>query len=1450
MNRTIIMAAGVFSASSLLLVDSAVKGTALLVLAAIAAMILRRDSAATRHLVWLLAIVAMLVVPVLSAMLPQWRVLPEWAEVLPEPAVVVISPPANPRPAGGRAQLPRNAEPEEVERPKATAYPPAAELPDSRPAFVAPEAIPASAVWSWNWINSLPLVWAIGFSVLILRLILARWSLWNSERQATVIWSSRQPAKVTLDPIVADLEAVCLQLGICRPITLLVHPNKTIPVVWGIFRSRLLLPAAARHWGGDQMRSVLLHELAHVKRRDTMAQLLAQFACALYWFNPLVWLAAWQLRVERERACDDLVLASGVRPSAYAGHLLEVVTELSTARWTQSCGLAMARKSSLEGRLAAILGENLNRRGVSVALAGVGSAIAVGIAVPIAMLRAADLKTAEKPNSVATDMKPRHEDAQALFGKWRDSARTDGKIPGGALGSLARTVANFLKLNPKDERAPKLAELLKRIDTSRDWTQTDAIALLDDLTAIYPGLMDWEETARRFSTSSPIQTGNPLPAELTGAAWGQPAANGVRAAWRLDPAAGQHPLGSALKARILIHNTGKEAVVFRTPSWHQYPNHTARDAKGSDLSVTATEWTTEIPLTTIRLAPGEYAGVEAHGIAIGARNDDEEEGNRTGLRVGAWIEAKAGDEVTFLPATVVASEDRWTSPKDRRTPLEMWKAIVRERIEREGPMPAAVADRDLLIRRVMLDLIGVQPTPEEIATFATDNTPRALTALVERLVPRIVPFAGDLPVGEIKFRVTAVDADAATEPSTATGPGRDALKVVPGAPVQVQEPQKPKDGAKLNPGMEENLQWGEPVNGLRAALAIRPAPGGPKADEMPELYLAVQNVSNTPIRLCETIKAPRLRYLRLIRDGEILFGIVVNDPSLADVMLQPREVAFLLMFASDSRDKDGRTEGSAFAEGALRDTHETLVAELKIELAPAGAWTGKIKTGETSGRLAAGRPQPKDKNAQALFNVWQHHFRGNGNIPGGLMGRLRDKVNQFIRLNNTGDGSRILHAKKMELLVPRLSAARDWPPAEVVALMDDIAAITPIPLITTMDEATERTFKNGEPLPPELANAPWGGAQPNGLRVAWLMEPQTAEYRLGTSLKSRILFHNSGKDTVVFRTRTWHQGGHTARDAKGADIKVDSVFWTTIGQLAAFRLEPGEFIEVRAAGIGVGANENAEDWQNARVGSWVDAKAGDDVTVTTGPVALSDRNEGLPKNSEPHWWLDFINAHLAQDLPLPTDTDERTRLVYRAGLELFGTPLAEEEIAAFVSDREPTALAALANRLAHRPGLTPSAGGLTSGPTKFRVLPADPDGAKKPRTASNPGRYTLGENIWLVVSRRFDGFRRVNEASIQFFSPDPTKPAPGQPHKVKLPDGYNTWAAAWERGSTVLWVLQKGNVRVYDFTNPAAVKEATLDLPANLERVPRTILDAVRAAVDLLDEPKQAPAAPATEAQR
>ena len=79
------------------------------------------------------------------------------------------------------------------------------------------------------------------------------------------------------------------------------------------------MPEDADRWPLERLRIVLLHELAHVKRRDCLTHVLAQLACALHWFNPLAWMAARHIRTERERACDDLVLACGTRGSGLRG---------------------------------------------------------------------------------------------------------------------------------------------------------------------------------------------------------------------------------------------------------------------------------------------------------------------------------------------------------------------------------------------------------------------------------------------------------------------------------------------------------------------------------------------------------------------------------------------------------------------------------------------------------------------------------------------------------------------------------------------------------------------------------------------------------------------------------------------------------------------------------------------------------------------------------------------------------------------------------------------------------------------------------------------------------------------------------------------------------------------------------------------------------------------------
>ncbi len=132
---------------------------------------------------------------------------------------------------------------------------------------------------------------------------------------------------------------------------------------------------------------VLLHELAHVRRLDCLTQQLARLSCAVYWFNPLSWWASTQMMLERERACDDLVLLSGSRPSEYAGHLLALAREQRSRHGVSMAAVAMARETNLEGRLRAILDAIPPRRGLSRRVAACSLLAATAAILSLAGLR-------------------------------------------------------------------------------------------------------------------------------------------------------------------------------------------------------------------------------------------------------------------------------------------------------------------------------------------------------------------------------------------------------------------------------------------------------------------------------------------------------------------------------------------------------------------------------------------------------------------------------------------------------------------------------------------------------------------------------------------------------------------------------------------------------------------------------------------------------------------------------------------------------------------------------------------------------------------------------------------------------------------------------------------------------------------------------------------------------
>jgi TonB family protein len=165
----------------------------------------------------------------------------------------------------------------------------------------------------------------------------------------------------------------------------LVSATAPVPMACGVWRPAIVLPASARDWPQERLRTVLLHERMHLRRKDLLTQILGQIACCLYWFHPLVWLAARQLAAERERACDDAVLASGVLATDYATHLMELARTMGRH---MIFAPAMAESSNLEKRIRALLDSRRNRRPLTARMA---VAIASGLVVlllPIAAVKA------------------------------------------------------------------------------------------------------------------------------------------------------------------------------------------------------------------------------------------------------------------------------------------------------------------------------------------------------------------------------------------------------------------------------------------------------------------------------------------------------------------------------------------------------------------------------------------------------------------------------------------------------------------------------------------------------------------------------------------------------------------------------------------------------------------------------------------------------------------------------------------------------------------------------------------------------------------------------------------------------------------------------------------------------------------------------------------------------
>ena len=234
------------------------------------------------------------------------------------------------------------------------------------------------------------------------------------------------------------------RIGVRRPVRLLRSREHNVPAALGTRRPAIVIPAIADSWADDRRRAVVLHELAHVARHDCLTATVAAAACALYWFHPAAWWIARRLRIERELACDDRVIAAGTEGRAYAGHLLEIAYSLGGHR-APALAVCMARRRQIEGRLLAAIDPARDRSVPALRVRVASAAIAAALMLPLAVVetgrcrgpdgrcRPSAARSGRSPRSDARGRRARQPPSSgiaqaALPGTWEIRPATEGTV--------------------------------------------------------------------------------------------------------------------------------------------------------------------------------------------------------------------------------------------------------------------------------------------------------------------------------------------------------------------------------------------------------------------------------------------------------------------------------------------------------------------------------------------------------------------------------------------------------------------------------------------------------------------------------------------------------------------------------------------------------------------------------------------------------------------------------------------------------------------------------------------------------------------------------------------------------------------------------------------------------------------------------------------------------------
>lgn len=539
------------------LFDMAAKSTLLLILACLAARLLRHSSAAVRHSLWSLTLSSLVLLPVATCTLPALSV-----PILPvteEDAQAASSPVLVETPASS-ADLDRDFKANQsVASPKDdhdgnSSNVSATSTVDSTEQPVAPVVANRTAPVASRRVNSetrdelsqstpvdsmaLTVVvgWSLGVGLFSMVVAVGIWRVARLRRLSVPVTGGvwRQ--------LLVELHE---RLQLRRSVDLREHAESIVPLTCGVLRSVVLVPRQAHAWHESLQRSVLIHELAHVQRRDVLFQLIGRLACTLYWFHPLAWYAFRRLRQEGEHACDDAVVRSGERASHYAEQLLEVARQCCGPSGT-SLGVAMAEGSNLELRVQSLFDSD-RQHGPVRKLTGMALLLVCGVILTVT--------AAVSPVSATAQATPQEEREVVVTTRTRPTETT---VAAEAADSTEKAS------NPKWRRG------------------TDALQRIIDLRPVFGSEQGGLKLGLTFATPQRVfHVGERIPVEL-----------------------------------FLINVSDKEVTtrfvinfLFDTPH--------VEDSKGKRIPIPRLATFMKRPRHTVTLQPGEAVGIPAIGLGLG-----------------------------------------------------------------------------------------------------------------------------------------------------------------------------------------------------------------------------------------------------------------------------------------------------------------------------------------------------------------------------------------------------------------------------------------------------------------------------------------------------------------------------------------------------------------------------------------------------------------------------------------------------------------------------------------------------------------------------------------------------------------------------------------------------------------------------------------------------------------